>query len=64
VVDKKVNNWCYKYFIAKKKGLIDIFMRKINTKKSLNNEIVYVMINYPDKILQKLLEAALVMTDK
>ena len=29
-------------------------MRKINIKKSLNDESVYVMINHSDKILEKL----------
>lgn len=42
------------------KWLIDIFMRKINIKKSLNDESVYVMINHSDKILEKLWEVTLV----
>lgn len=37
-------------------------MKKTNKKRSLNDEIVYVVINNKDKLIQKLLETAVTMT--
>lgn len=53
--DKKLNSWCKSYFDSKKKTLIDIFMKKYVKKKSLNDELTFVVISKEDELLSQVM---------
>lgn len=59
---KKVNKLCFNYFQTKKKGLVQLFMNSFRKKKSLNDEIVYVAVKDEDKLLDRAIEAAEIMS--
>lgn len=62
--EKKIHKWCKNYFDEKKKDLIDIFMKKINKKKSLKDEVIHLVIFEKDIILDRLSKAILPMSEK